>query len=215
MLTFNDTFPPIPILYQSPFYYALPYAAMFLGILIIIIVLLARFPSLRKYRRKRNILIYLVTGLVLVLLIFQMDNATKRALVSCSIDNDTAKFYVEEVNQLNLYCENHGDRDASFYLVLSSVNASFPVQTRQTYLRVSSTTIKVPFLLQERELPVDAEIKPVFFTIDKNVTSFSFNISVEAHDSPVDVSMVLTDLLYVWNGTENCYILESCVRVVA
>jgi hypothetical protein len=94
--------------------------------------------------------------------------------------------------------------------VLSSANASFTAQTQQTYLQVNSTMVKVPFLLQEHWFSMNADSKPVFFTIDENVTGFSFHVSLEAqsYNSLVVVSGD-TDISWVWDATENCYKLST------
>jgi hypothetical protein len=103
--------------------------------------------------------------------------------------------------------ENHGNRAASFYLVLSSVNASFQVKTQQNYVQISSTTVKVPFFLQESGRSMSEASKPVFFTIDQNVTGFSFSFSLERQDY---VHLVVasgdTCVWFVWNGTKNVYV---------
>jgi hypothetical protein len=183
---------------------------MLLDVIIAIAALLIIFPSLRKYRRKKNILVYVVAALVIALLIFQIDNVSRRAIVSYSFAGagDT-KYYDREGNQIIMQCQNHGDRAASFYLVLSSVNATFQVKTQQNYIQTSSRTVKVPFLLQESWLSMSADSKPVFFTIDKNVTGFSFSISLEAQGyGSLVVGSGDTDIRFAWNGTENCYMLD-------
>jgi hypothetical protein len=200
---------PIPLALVPSSYSAFPYIVMLLGVIIAIAALLIVFPSLRKYRRKRNILIYLVAALVIVLLVFQIDNVSRRAVVSYAFAGDP-KYYDREGNQLIIQCQNHGDRTASFYLVLSSVNATFQVKTQQDYIQTSSRTVKVPFLLQESWLSMSANSKSVFFTIDENVTGFSFSMSLEAQGyGSLVVASGDTDERFVWNGTENCYILSG------
>lgn len=155
-------------------------------------------------------MIYAAVALVLVLLVFQIDNVSRRANVSYVLDTSFNKAYLGEVNQIVMYCQNYGDRAASFYLVLSSVNASFQVQTQQNYIQVNSKTVKVPFLLQEHWFSMSAKSKPVFFTVDENVTGFSFSGSLEPQGyGGLDVSSGFTSATFVWSGTENCYVLGT------
>lgn len=94
-------------------------------------------------------------------------------------------------------------------LVFSSVNASFHVTNQQNYIQTSSRTVKVPFSLQESGVSMSTDTKPVFFTIDENVTEFSFSFSLEAQDySHLVVSSGDTGVSFVWNVTENCYTLN-------
>ena len=55
----------------------LPYILLFLVVLIVATVLFVRFPSLRKYRVKRNILVYLLVAVALVFSLFQANEASK------------------------------------------------------------------------------------------------------------------------------------------
>jgi len=210
VLALNAVLPPTPLGIVPRSYFALPYIVVFVAVLIVVLVLLVKFPSLRKYRRKRNILIYLVVALTLVLLVYQIDFVTRVAVVDYSIDARGLRFYPGEVNEISVYCSNSGDRACSFYLVLSSVNASFPAQTQQTYLQINNTMVKVPFLLHERWSSMSADSKPVFFTIDENVTGFSFSLSLEANSyNPVVVySAPFSRIWCVWNATESCYKLK-------
>jgi len=185
--------------------YAIPYIVLIGIVSIVALVLLVRFPSLRKPSRKRSITFYVVVGLVLMLLVFQADNVTRRALVSYQVESDV-KFYPETAKQLNLTCRNQGDKSCSFYIVISSVNASFSVQTQPTYVQVNSTTVKVPFTLSERWLFMSDATEHLPFNIDENVTGFSFRILPE-FGGGTDLVFIMGDasVNYIWNGTENCY----------
>jgi hypothetical protein len=204
-LTFNHSSLPVPLAIAPSSDLAFPYIAILLGVIIAVAALLIVFPSLRKYRRKRNVLIYTVILLVVALLIFQIQDVPKRALVSYGFAGDT-ECYNQTGNQLVVSCQNHGDRSASFYLVLTGFNASLQVKTQQDYVQTNSTTVKVPFSLQESGLSMSTDSKPVFFTIDENVTEFSFSLWVETHDySRLVVSSGDYFIQFVWNATENCY----------
>jgi uncharacterized membrane protein len=198
---------PTPLAIASSSDLAFPYIVGLFGIIIAVAILLFVFSSLRKYRRKRNILVYVVTLLIIALLLFQIEDAPRRAVITYWYAGGT-KYYGRTDNQVVMGCQNHGDRAASFYLVFSSVNASFQVTNQQNYIQASSRTVKVPFSLQESGVSMSTDTKPVFFTIDENVTEFSFSFSLEAQDySHLVVSSGDTDVSFVWNVTENCYIL--------
>jgi hypothetical protein len=105
-------------------YFAIPYIVALVAILIAVAVLLFRFPSFRKCRKKRNILIYFGAALTLVLLVYQIDVVTRTAGVTYSIDTSDDRFYVGELNEISVKCSNRGNRACSFDIVVSSVNAS-------------------------------------------------------------------------------------------
>ncbi len=194
----------VPLSMVSSLVFAMPYIIAIIAIFIAILVLFVRYPSLRNYRRKRIILIYCVFILVLGLLMFQMDNVYRRAFVNYSISTSYDKAYVGVVNRVVWSCGCFGGRSASFYLVISSINASFTLHYQRDYVLISNTTVKVPFSLSE-----SSDSEPVFFIIDDNVTSFSFSASLENRGwGGLEVSSALSSVTFVWNATENYYELN-------
>ena len=182
------------------------YYLALLAVLIVTAVLLLIFPSLRKYRRRRNILIYIAIVVVLFSLVAQIDNVSRRAIVDFSVGG-SANFYGGETNQLAVFAGNHGNRAVSFKLIISSVNVSFQIQPQQDCIQINNRTCKVPFSLQESSLLGSSENKPLFFTIDENVSGFSFSVSLEAQPSgSVSVASGITYITYTWNGIANCYV---------
>jgi hypothetical protein len=209
---------PFPRLGIEPrIHFAFPYIVVLLAVLIVVFVLLLKFHSLQKYRRKRNILIYIAVALTLALLVYQIDFVYRVAIVEYSIDVSVDRFYLGEVNEIRVRCSNSGDRACSFDIVVNSVNASFSAQNLQTYLYVNDTVTRVPFMLQERWSSMNKDTKGVFFTIDENVTGFSFRLSLEAHafNSIQVYSSPAYAIAYVWNATENCYKLYGIVGFTA
>ena len=207
MLGFQAALPPLGIVPTS--YFAFPYIVAFMAVLIAVLLLLVKLPSFRKYRRKRYILIYFVVALTLILLVYQIDFLTRTAVGTYSIDTSIDRFYLGEINDNSVHCNNSGFRACSFNIVIS-VDASFSAQTPQTCLEFSNMVVKIPFLLQERWSSMNGDSKPVFFTIDENVTGFSFRLSLEAHafnSIPVRSSPVYA-IACVWNATEDCYELD-------
>ena len=64
----------------------IPYILLFLIISIVAIVLVVRFPSLRKYRRKRNILTYSLLALALAVILFQAYEVPRRTVYNYYIN---------------------------------------------------------------------------------------------------------------------------------
>jgi hypothetical protein len=186
--------------------YTVPYIVLIVILSIIALVLVARFPSLRKPSRK-SITFYVAGALVLILLVFQANNVTRRALVSYKVESDV-KFYPETGKHFNMTCRNQGDKFCSFTIAITSVNASFPVQS--IYVQVNSTSIRVPFQLSEKGLTASETTEPIIFDIDENVTGFSFTF-FPVYAGGTDLVFVMGDTYrsYIWNGTENCYITDD------
>ncbi len=205
---------PVALQMPSSLFYSYPYYLALLAVLIVTAVFLVIFPSLRKYRRRRNILIYVAIVVVLFSLVAQIDNVSRRAIVDFSVGGP-AKFYRGEPNQLAVSAGNHGNRAVSFRLVISSVNASFQIQPQQDYVQINNRTSKVPFSLQESSLFGSSENKPLFFTIDENVSGFSFSVSLEAQPSgSVSVASGITYITYTWNGTQIAIFLAPLVGLL-
>jgi hypothetical protein len=205
-----------PLGIAATLYFAIPYIVALVAILIAVALLLFRFPYFRKYRRKSNILIYFTVALTLVLLVYQIDFVARTAVVTYSIDTSEDRFYVGELNEISVKCSNRGDRACSFDIVVSSVNMSFSVGTSQTYFQVNSTAVKVPFTLQENGSSMNGDSKPVFFTINENVTGFSFRLLLEAHAfNSIKVYNAGYAVSCVWNATENCYELDGALGFTA
>jgi len=142
-----------------------------------------------------------------MLLVFQADNVTRRALLSYHVASGD-RFYPETVNQLNLTSSNVGDKSCSFYMLIRSVNASFPAPTQSTYVHINNTLVKVLFTLSERWFSMNKATESIFFYIDENVPGFSFKISPESWNNGVFVSSE-NFVRYIWNEREKCYMLRE------
>ncbi len=117
--------------------------------LVAIAVCFYRFPSLRSIRKPRNLLVYLVMLLLLGSVAYQVYDAflgvsvvTYDANTLSFADNE---FVAGQVFELEVFCENLGMRETSFYLTLTSTNASLTVGSQQNYIQVNNTAIKIPF----------------------------------------------------------------------
>jgi len=193
----------------------LPYFLLFLTALIIAIILFIRFPSFKKYRMKRNILIYLLVAIALVFSTFQAYEASRgRTVYEYYVtDNSYPHFYPLQTNNFNLTCKFIECRPASFYMVINSVNVSFPAQPQETYIPVNSTAIKVLFKVSENTSFMDKETKTIFFSIDENVTGFSFCAYPETVSNTLFPAGSTYSVEYVWNGLENYYDASSTCMV--
>jgi hypothetical protein len=190
------------IVYPSPF----PYIILIVVSLAIVCMFFLKFPSLRVYRKKRNLLVYSVLVLVLSLLAYQSyELFLGPTLISYSLDNGEKQFYTGRVNTFSISSSNRGMRTASFTLTIKSANASFTLYSQQTYPQSNSTTIKIPF-----SFPQDGtEVKLVQFTIDENVTGFAFYPSIEPQkDNPL-VTTYTRQADGEWNGATSSYTLNA------
>jgi hypothetical protein len=202
---------PIPLSIVPPEHFTYPYYLMLLGFIISFGALVAIFPSLRKYRRKRNIAVYAAALFVVSLLIFQIDNVGRWAMVNISF-NGSPQYFPEEIGQLNVGAESWGEREANFNVVINCVNASF--QPEQNFIHVNDTAVKVPFLLQTHGLPRSADSRSVSFAIDEGVAGFSFDVSSEQQGTGrLVVGSCDYFLSYAWNGTQNSYVMNCSATV--
>ena len=198
----------------SPSVKAIPYIILLIVLSLVFLGVLLVFSSLRKYRRKRNLLIYSVMVLILVLIVIQAhDVALGPTLVSFGFDVSSNEFYPIKANQFNISSANSGLRTTSFYIVLKSVNASFVVENQQDYIQVNRTMVKIPFTFQE--LGRASESKPVFFTIDENVTSFLFKADIETQDSSTLLVGAVFWMNCTWNSTKTSYTIEPFSAMTA
>jgi hypothetical protein len=197
---------PVPLSIVPPAYFTTPYWLILLGFIVAFAAAVAIFRSLRNYRRWRNILIYVAAALVVSLLLFQIDNVGRWAMVNINC-NGAPQYMPRAVGQLTVGAESWGDREANFNVVVSCVNASF--QPEQNFIHVNDTTIKVPFLLQTRGLPRSTDSRSVSFAIDEGKAGFSFDVSWEQQGSgKLVVASCDYFLSYAWNGTQNCYVMN-------
>jgi hypothetical protein len=185
---------------------AIPYIILIIILAFFALASFMKFPSLRNYRRKRNIVVYPALLLVFALLAFQAYDVSSVALVGYRVESHFS-FDLEATKHVGLTCSSQG-RSCSFYLILKSDNASFPTLTEQNYLHINDTAVKVPFTISGLFSPTEVT-KYVFFEIDENVTGFSFSILPESWSSRALFVSGQPSVSYVWNGTENCFMLHE------
>lgn len=187
----------------NPSVYALPYKLAIIVCIVVFSALIFRVSSLRS-RRKRNIAVYAAMLLVLGLLAFQAhDVALGPTHVNYDFTFSTSAFYPDVVNQFNITSGNSGIRAANYYVVLNSVNASFSDTNYPDYIRVSNTTIKIPFSFNESKEA--SASKPVLFEIYQNVTGV-VDVDFEPQEgSKIAVTSWTSMMTCSYNSTLNCY----------
>ncbi len=161
-------------------------------------------PSPKSHWKGLAILITVVlfSGVIM----FQYDLRTRPAYADYSIGNSVSRYYPNGNNSISISCNNWGDRDCSFYLVLRFENASISNQTQPPYAQVGSHAAKFLFSLQKSGSPMHAGSKVVYFTIDENVTGFSCYLSREnAGLTPVSGSAPISYMDFGWNETSQSY----------
>jgi hypothetical protein len=210
-MTFGTSLP-IPLAFASPLSLSIPY---FIGIIvaaIVFVVLLLAFPSLRRFHKKRNLLVYCIFTLLIVLLFSQANDVYKQAFVNFGLDNNgSTRAYQGENNTISIYSQNMGNKAVDFYVILKAENASFPTSSGQDYVQLNNKIVKVLFSLSESGLTRDSDKKPVYYRIDDNVTGFLFSTSLESkvYREPLYIISTANSEIFVWNSTENCFMLNS------
>ncbi len=196
----------------DPAVYATPYIIAIIVCIIAFSALVLGVSSLRS-RRKRSIAVYAVMALTLGLLAFQAhDVALGPTHVSYRFYPSTNEFYAGQVNQFNITSANNGIRPANYYLVLHGKNATFTTENQADYIRINSTTMKIPFTFNE--LKRASESKPVLFEINQNVTSFEFTIDIESKEgSSIVVVTWMYSMRCSWNSTLACYTIDELFTV--
>ncbi len=209
-MTFGNSLP-LPLAFAAPSSVSISYFIGIIVVAIVFVVLLLAFPSLRRYRKKRNLLVYCIFALFVVLLFSQINDVYTQAIVNFGLDNNgSARAYLSENNTISLYSQNMGNKAVDFYVILKAQNASFPTSSGQDYVQLNNKTVKVLFSLSESGLPRDSNKKPVVFRIDDNVTGFLFSTSLESnrYEEPLYISTANSEI-FVWNNNENCFMLNS------
>ena len=158
----------------------IPYIVLFVIITVVALACLVKFSSLRKYRKKRNLLVYGVVALLLSLTGYQSVNVAYQAsmgtmMITYDVEFHRAPLYAGQTSQFTVSCEVLGRQETSFYLVLNGENASLTADT-QEYVQMNGTAIKIPFTLNS---PHQEVTKIVHFKINENVTSCRIQTDTE------------------------------------
>jgi hypothetical protein len=183
--------------------YFLPSVVLLIVLLITVPLCFLRFLSLRKYRRKRNLLVYIILVLMLSLLAFEAyDQFVGPAMVSITLAGEP--FFANRVNPIEVTVENLAGRETSFYLVLNSANATLTADSLEI-IQLNSTAVKIPFNLHSLHEDVT---KTVHFQMDNNVTGCIFYQSIERSNHGTIVTGGTDRAESVWNNRTGRYTLN-------
>ncbi len=158
----------------------IPYIILFSVIVIITIACFAMISSLRKYRSRKNLVVYGVVALMLGLTAYLAVNVAYEAsmgpmMVTYDLNHRGTPFYAGQTSQFTVTCETYGRRETSFYLVLNGENASIAADN-QEYIQMNDTAIKIPFTLNNIH---QEAVKTVYFKINENASSCRFYTDTE------------------------------------
>ncbi len=166
------------------------YIILFIVCLTAAVALFWKFPSLRGYRRKRNLLAYAVVALVLGLFFYQAyDASSGTTYVFFMTQKPDTPIYAEHQNSFTLTCYSSGNQAASLYAAIHCTNATLQTGDQQDYIQVDESTVKIPFNIQRDS----QESRPVYFTVYANVSSFSVYMYLERQVSNPHVAVVVLD----------------------
>ena len=154
--------------------------------------------------RKRNVMIVSVITIIIFVSAFLIYEFFVPTYIDFRIDDSVHRFYLTENNTMTILSRNLGGRDGNFYIVLRFTNASFSNKTEQPYLQVDNATVKFPFFLPGGGASMSLN-KTVYFTINENVTVFSFYLSLEKRDPNPYVLSFVSFVSYKWNETGKYY----------
>ena len=191
----------------DPLVDAAPYLAL-LGVSVLVIVAaLLKCPSIKAYRKKRNLLAYAVIIIIIGLIAYQAYNVSLGPnYVSFSIQKTQTPIFAERQNQFSVTCNSDGARDIEFNMVIQCSNATLQADREEGYIQANSTTVKIPFSFHGD----GAETKPVYFTADANVSSISFYPSIEARNgSPLVVWVYLSEIQCTYDPLTGSYAMAD------
>jgi hypothetical protein len=196
-----------------PLYNAYPYILLLAIILAVVIVAFWKFPPLRVYRRKRNLLFYAALALVFCLVAYRAyDVSLGPNFISFGIQKTQSPIYAGQQNHFTVTCSSNGVHDVQFYMVFKSANATLQTGGQQGYIQVNQTAIKIPFSFRGD----GSETKPIYFTAEANASSLSFYPSFERQsDSPMLVTVWLSEVQCTWDeATQSFAMADSSVLPV-
>lgn len=183
---------------------------MLLSICVIVaIAVFWKYPSLRVYRRKRNVAIYTIVLLVFGLIAYQAYNASLGPnFISFSIQKTQNIIYVGEQNHFFVTCRSEGAREVHFYMTINAKNATLQTNGHEGYIQLNETAIKIPFTFHGN----GEQAQPVFFTVNPNVSSISFYPRIERLDgAKIAVMTYLSEIQCTFDPSSNSYVMAASV----
>jgi hypothetical protein len=122
----------------------------------------------------------------LILVIYlAYDNSLGTTYVTFATKKPQTPIYAEYQNQFTLTAYSGGQRPVSFDVILRCRNVTFQVINQQDYIQLNETAIRIPFSFHGS----NDETRSIYFTVDANVSSFSFYSSIERQGNNRDVAI--------------------------
>jgi hypothetical protein len=196
----------------NPMFNAYPYIMLLVICLIIVIVAFWKYPPLRVYRRKHNLLVYAVLILIISLIAHQAyDVFLGPNYVSFGLEKTQTPIYAGQENQFGVTCYSNGGKEVHFYMVIQSANATLQVGGLQDYIQLNDTAIMIPFSFHGS----GEQTKLVHFTADTNVSGLAFYPSFKRqNDSQVLVTSYLTEIQCNWDSATNSFAMADSPPLV-
>lgn len=172
--------------------YVLPLTILLIIVLIATIVAFCVYRPLRAYRRKRNLVAYAVLIGIFSLSVYQLYGFSLGwNYVSFGIEKTRTPIYADQQNQFSVTCQSSGKRAVSFYMTIRVTNGTLQTNSQTDYIEVNDTAIKIPFSFTGS----GAETKPVFFTVNANVSAVAFYPIIEhQNDSQMSVTTAIREI---------------------
>lgn len=126
----------------------------------------------------------------------ELEVQSTQASIDYSLEK-RSNYYTLDDNTITFRCNNAGEMDGHFYMVMTFINASFSTQTELPYTQVNNGLVKFHYLVHKSEL----YNKSVYFNIDEDVESFSLSLTLEKIDqNPLKANPRYPCYLYYeWN----------------
>jgi|GEM_PF-2008482 hypothetical protein len=186
---------------------AAPYIALLGVSSLVLAVVFLKYPSIKAYRRKRNLLAYAAMITVLGLIAYQAYYISLGPnYVSFSIQKTQNPIYSGQQNQFSVTCNSDGAKTVDFYMVIVGANATLQANSLQGYIQPNDTEIKIPFSFHGS----GTQTKQVYFTADANVSSLTFYPSFEGiNGSPMVVWVYLSEIQCNYDLATNSYMMAD------
>jgi hypothetical protein len=181
-------------------YPILPFLFLFVIISVVAVACLIKFPSLRNYRKKQNVIVYSIVILLLGLIAFQVyDWSLGSPIITNRVSLTNNKFQAGQMIALSITSENLCNRELTFDLTVSCVNASLSPGDLGRFIQVDNSTVKIPFHFNAGSVN-DQKAETILFTINKDSPSFRINF-----DSPITTTGGQCTVEGSWDATTSSY----------
>lgn len=185
--------------------YFIPLCLLFIIASIVILTCFLKFQSLRKYRKKRNWLVYASIVLVVGLLAYQTyAQSLGPSIVRYTLEGGEP-FLANQVNPLEVIVESLSQREMTFNLVITAANASL-IADGQSSIQVNNTAIKIPVSLNGLHEKATAI---VHFRMYEDASGCLFKTAVESSKSRPLVTGSIEGAVSIWNNHTGKYTLQG------